>query len=106
MVPEAAFPLAMPFSPRFTEVLLVPVTAAVSCRVFPSRTFPLGGVTDTVTAGGGGGGRTRACASSTTARKNCESSHQSEQQAPSLRPSLKPAVPLCRFRINAELQPE
>ena len=55
MVPEAAFPPAMPFTLRFKEVLLVPVTAAVSCRVFPSRTFPLGGVTDTVTAGGGGG---------------------------------------------------
>jgi len=45
----------MPFTPQFTEVLPVPVTAPVTCKVFPSKTFALGGVTDTVTAGGGGG---------------------------------------------------
>jgi len=55
-VPEVAFPPRMPFTLQVTEVLLAPVTAAVSCRVFPSNTFPLGGMTDTVTLGGGGGG--------------------------------------------------
>jgi hypothetical protein len=56
MVPEVAFPPRMPFTLQVTEVLLAPVTAAVSCRVFPSNTLPLGGVTATVTVGGGGGG--------------------------------------------------
>jgi len=56
MVPEVAFPPRVPFTLQVTEVLLAPVTAAASCRVFPSKTFPLGGGTDTVTVAGGGGG--------------------------------------------------
>ena len=56
MVPEVAFPPRAPFTLQVTDVLLAPVTAAASCRVFPSKTFPPGGVTDTVTVAGGGGG--------------------------------------------------
>ena len=55
IVPDAAFPPAIPLTPQMTELLLLPLTVAASCNVFPSNTFALGGVTTTVMVGGGGG---------------------------------------------------
>jgi len=48
-------PPTAPFTLQFTDVLVVPLTVAVSCNVFPSKTFPLDGVTITAMVGGGGG---------------------------------------------------
>jgi hypothetical protein len=53
-VPEVAFPPKMPFTLQVRRG----VAGSRHCGsqlVFPSNTFPLGGVTDTVTVGGGGG---------------------------------------------------
>lgn len=56
IVPAALLPPAIPFTLQFTAALLVPVTAAVSCKVFPSNTLPLFDVIDTLIVAGGGCG--------------------------------------------------
>jgi hypothetical protein len=51
-VPEQPLPETL----HVTLVLLVPVTVALNCCVFPSRRFCRAGETVTTIAGGGGGG--------------------------------------------------
>jgi len=56
IVPATLLPPAISFTLQFTAALLVPVTAAVSCKVFPSNTLPLFGVIETLIVVGGGSG--------------------------------------------------
>ena len=55
IVPVRLLPPVMPFTLQRTPVLLDPLTVAVKFMYFPSRRFPLEGVTSTEMAGGGGG---------------------------------------------------
>jgi hypothetical protein len=52
IVPNCAFPSAIPFTVQFTAVLLLPLTVALKLEVFPSSTDALVGVTLTVITGG------------------------------------------------------
>ena len=56
IVPVDGLPPGMLFTLQVTLVLVLFVTVAAKVCEFPSRTDPLGGVTDTLIAGGGGGG--------------------------------------------------
>lgn len=56
IVPSEELPPEIPLTLQVTAVLLVPETAAFNCIVLPSKTLPVGGVTETETCGGGGGG--------------------------------------------------
>jgi len=47
IVPTVLFPPAIPLTLQFTDVLAVPVTAAVNCTVFPTSTSAVVGASET-----------------------------------------------------------
>ena len=56
MVPVPALPPAVPFTSQVMPVLVVPVTPAWNCCVWPRSRLVLVGCTVTLILGGGGGG--------------------------------------------------
>ncbi len=95
MVPEVAFPPKMPFTLQVRRGVAGSRHCGSQLQSFPQQHISAWRRDRYGYGWRRWWGRTRACASPATARIDCEGSHQSEQQALSLRPSLKrSAVPL------------